>query len=75
MTKSRKNCQKCTIDNNCRILDKKIVGTLDQSKGCLIIYHEQPKPQLYLNSSLVIENMVEVVEKLNEATKILKKHH
>jgi hypothetical protein len=29
------------------ILDRKITGTLDQSKGCLIVYHEPAKDKLY----------------------------
>lgn len=33
------------------ILDRKITGTLDQSKGCLIIYHEPAKEKLYDHSS------------------------
>ena len=43
------------------ILDKKITGTLDQSKGCLIVYHEPAKDKLYEHSSQLIENLLLVV--------------
>ncbi len=36
------------------ILDKKITGTLDQSRGCLIVYHEPTKDKLYQSSSDLI---------------------
>lgn len=36
------------------ILDKKITGTLDQSRGCLIVYHEPGKDKLYDNSTQLI---------------------
>jgi 26S proteasome regulatory subunit N6 len=57
------------------ILDKKITGTLDQSRGCLIIYHEAKKDKLYDNSSQLIENLLEVVNKLSEAGVALRKAH
>lgn len=55
------------------ILDKKITGTLDQSAGCLIVYHEPAKDKLYEHSSQLIENLLEVVEKLSEARVALRK--
>lgn len=60
---------------NFRILDKKITGTLDQSNGCLIIYHEQKKDILYNGAGQVIENLLSTVEKLSEASLTLKKQH
>lgn len=52
------SCRKCNlfiiIIIIIRILDKKITGTLDQSNGCLIIYHEQKKDVLYSSSAQVI---------------------
>ena len=51
------------------------MGTLDQSIGCLIIYHEKPENKLYNNAGVVIENMVQVVEKLSDASRVLKKTH
>ena len=36
------------------ILDKKVTGTLDQSNGCLIVYHEPRKDKLYENSGKLI---------------------
>jgi hypothetical protein len=56
-------------------LDKKITGTLDQSNGCLIIYHEHKKDVLYSSSAQVIENLLATVEKLSEASITLKKQH
>ena len=55
------------------ILDKKITGTLDQSRGCLIVYHEPAKDKLYERSSNLIENLLDVVEKLSEAGITLRK--
>lgn len=57
------------------ILDRKITGTLDQSAGCLIVYHEPPKDKLYENSSNLIENLLEVVDKLSEARVALRKQN
>lgn len=56
-----------------RILDKKILGTLDQSNGCLIVYHEQKKDKLYSMSTECITNLLGVVHKLNHASSTLKK--
>lgn len=58
---SKENCLKCKYLSNLRILDKKITGTLDQSNGCLIIYHEQKKDVLYNGAGLVIENLLATV--------------
>jgi hypothetical protein len=55
------------------ILDKKILGTLNQSRGCIIIYHEQKKDKLYNNATQGITNLLQVVEKLNQASITLKK--
>lgn len=55
------------------ILDKKVTGTLDQSRGCLIIYHEPAKDKLYEHSSELIENLLNVVDKLSEAGAELRK--
>ena len=55
------------------ILDKKITGTLDQSKGCLIVYHEPSKDKLYLHSSELIESLLGVVDKLGESGAALRK--
>lgn len=57
------------------ILDRKISGTLDQSKGCLIVYHEPAKDKLYERSSEVIENLLKVVDKLSEAGVALRKQN
>lgn len=57
------------------ILDKKITGTLDQSKGCLIVYHEPAKEKLYEHSSTLIENLLSVVEKLEESRVALRKQN
>lgn len=57
------------------ILDKKITGTLDQSKGCLIVYHEPAKDKLYQSSSTLIENLLSVVEKLSESRVALRKQN
>jgi hypothetical protein len=54
-------------------LDKKIIGTLDQSKGCLIIYHEQKKDKLYAKSTECVTNLLQVVYKLSQASAALKK--
>jgi hypothetical protein len=56
-------------------LDKKITGTLDQSNGCLIIYHEQKKDVLYNSAGQVVENLLTTVQKLSEASTTLKKQH
>lgn len=48
-------------------------GTLDQSKGCLIVYHEQKKDKLYGKSTDCIGNLLQVVHKLNQASFTLKK--
>lgn len=56
-----------------RILDKKVLGTLDQSNGCLIVYHEQKKDKLYGSSNECIANLLQVVEKLSQASFALKK--
>lgn len=56
-----------------RILDKKVLGTIDQSKGCLIVYHEQKKDRLYGKSTECIGNLLQVVDKLNQASLTLKK--
>ena len=55
------------------ILDKKVTGTLDQSKGCLIVYHEPSKDKLYHHSSELIENLLGVVDKLGESGAALRK--
>lgn len=57
------------------ILDEKIKGTLDQSRGCLIVYHQPAKDKLYEHSSQLIENLIQVVDKLSEAGAELKKGH
>lgn len=57
------------------ILDRKVTGTLDQSKGCLIVYHEPAKEKLYEESSGLIENLLLVVEKLSESRVVLRKQH
>jgi hypothetical protein len=51
------------------------VGTLDQSKGCLIIYHDLNKDKLYNKSTECIANLLDVVHKLNQASAALKKDH
>lgn len=56
-------------------MDKKILGTLDQSNGCLIIYHEQKKDVLYTGAQQVIENLLSTVDKLSEASITLRKQH
>jgi hypothetical protein len=57
------------------ILDRKITGTLDQSKGCLIVYHEPEKDKLYEHSSQLIENLLSVVDKLSESRVVLRKQN
>jgi hypothetical protein len=49
------------------------LGTLDQSRGCIIIYHEQKKDKLYNKATQGITNLLQVVEKLNQASITLKK--
>lgn len=71
----KENSHKCTYFVICRILDKKITGTLDQSNGCLIIYHEQKKDVLYTGAQQVIENLLSTVDKLSEASITLRKQH
>ena len=56
-----------------RILDKKVFGTLDQSRGCLIVYHEQKKDRLYEKSTECVSNLLQVVHKLSQASATLKK--
>lgn len=46
---------------------------MDQSKGCLIVYHEQKKDKLYGKSTECISNLLDVVSKLNTASLTLKK--
>ena len=58
-----------------RILDKKIIGTLDQSYGCLIIYHEAKKDVLYTSAGQVVENLLSTVERLSDASLTLRKQH
>lgn len=58
-----------------RILDKKVSGTLDQSRGCLIVYHEQKRDRLYNRSTECMSNLLQVVHKLNQASTTLKKAH
>ena len=48
---------------------------MDQSKGCLIIYHEQKKDKLYSKSTDCMINLLDVIDKLNEASTALKKAH
>ena len=55
------------------ILDRKITGTLDQSKGCLIVYHEPAKDKLYQHSSELIESLLVVVDRLGESGAALRK--
>jgi hypothetical protein len=50
-------------------------GTLDQSRGCLIVYHEQKKDKLYGKSTECMSNLLQVVHKLNQASTALKKAH
>lgn len=57
------------------ILDKKVTGTLDQSRGCLIVYHEPAKDKLYHHSTELIENLLLVVDKLSEAGVALRKQN
>ena len=71
----RENCHKCNNLVKYRILDKKVSGTLDQSRGCLIIYHEQKKDKLYNKSTDCMSNLLQVVYKLNQASNALKKAH
>lgn len=49
------------------------MGTLDQSNGCLIVYHEQKKDKLYGKSTECITNLLGVVHKLSHASSALKK--
>ena len=58
---------------SCRILDKKIQGTLDQAHHCLILYHDLPCDDLYPNSEKLMGNLDTVIDKLFERSLQLKK--
>lgn len=55
------------------ILDKKIQGTLDQARGCLILYRDIPIDNLYKNGETLINNLNDVVDKLFDMSAQFKK--
>jgi hypothetical protein len=54
-------------------LDKKILGTLDQANGCLIIYHDLPIDDMYPYAQSLMDNLNGVVDKLFERSEQLKR--
>jgi 26S proteasome regulatory subunit N6 len=54
------------------ILDKKIPATLDQGRGCLVIFDEPPLDKTFGESLKIIGNLDKVVDSLYEKTHKLK---
>jgi 26S proteasome regulatory subunit N6 len=54
------------------ILDKKLVGVLDQGNGLLIIYEEHAVDPLYQSSLEIVQNLNTVIESLYHRTARLK---